>query len=71
MHNHPTHSCFVITPTNLGFYYHSTQSIILLKCTIKITHNLAYIRLEPKSSHTIKYSQPFELVLFHIIIIKI
>jgi len=28
---------------------------------------LAYIGLEPKSSHTIKYSQPFELVLFHII----
>jgi len=28
---------------------------------------LAYIGLEPKSSHTIKYSQPFKLVLFHII----
>jgi len=26
---------------------------------------MAYIGLEPKSSHTIKYSQPFELVLFH------
>jgi len=28
---------------------------------------LAYIGLELKSSHTIKYSQPFELILFHII----
>jgi len=28
---------------------------------------LAYIRLEPKSSHTIKYSQPFKLVFFHVI----
>ena len=28
---------------------------------------LTYIGLKPKSSHTIKYSQPFELVLFHII----
>jgi len=27
---------------------------------------MAYIGLEPKSSHTIKYFQPFELVLFHI-----
>jgi len=29
---------------------------------------MACIRLKPKSSHTIKYSQPFELVLFHIIV---
>jgi len=34
-------------------------------------HNLnniqvAHIGLEPKSSHTIKYSQPLELVLFHV-----
>ena len=28
---------------------------------------LAYIGLEPKSYHTIKYSQPLELILFHII----
>ena len=28
---------------------------------------MAYIGLEPKSSHTIKYSQPLELVLFHVI----
>ena len=27
---------------------------------------LAYIGLEPKSSQTIKYSQPLELVLFHV-----
>jgi len=32
---------------------------------------MAYIGLEPKSSHTIKYSQPFELVLFHVITINI
>jgi len=31
----------------------------------KITQ-LAYLGLEPKSSHTTKYSQPFKLVLFHI-----
>ena len=39
-------------------------------------HNLnntqvAHIRLEPKSSHTLKYSQPLELVLFHVIILHI
>jgi len=28
---------------------------------------VAHIGLEPKSSHTIKYSQPLELVLFHVI----
>ena len=28
---------------------------------------MAYIRLEPKPFHTIKYSQPLKLVLFHII----
>jgi len=39
----------------------------IVKHIIKITHNLAYIGLEPKSSHKIKYSQPFELVLFHVI----
>jgi len=32
---------------------------------------MAYIRVEPKSSHTFKYSQPFKLVLFHIIAIHI
>jgi len=32
---------------------------------------LAYIGLKPKSSHIIKYSQPFELVLFHIIAFRI
>ena len=32
---------------------------------------LANIGLEPKSSHITKYSQPFELVLFHIIHIRI
>jgi len=28
---------------------------------------MTYIRLKPKSSHMTKYSQPLELVLFHII----
>jgi len=28
---------------------------------------LTYIRLKPKFSHIIKYSQPLELVIFHII----
>jgi len=32
---------------------------------------MAYIGLEPKSSHTFKYSQPLELVIFHIIAIRI
>jgi len=32
---------------------------------------MAYIRLEPKSSHTIKYSQPLKLVLFHVTSINI
>ena len=32
---------------------------------------MAYIQLEPKSSHTINYFQPFKLVLFHVIPINI
>jgi len=32
---------------------------------------MAYIGLEPKFSHMTKYSQPLELVLFHIISINI
>ena len=32
---------------------------------------MAYIGLEPKSSHTNKYSQPLKLVLFHVISINI
>jgi len=32
---------------------------------------MTYIVLEPESSHTIKYTQPLELVLFHIITISI
>jgi len=32
---------------------------------------MAYARLELKSSHTIKYFQPLDLVLFHIIKINI
>ena len=32
---------------------------------------LAYLGLKPKSYHILKYSQPFKLVLFHIIHVKI
>ena len=32
---------------------------------------MAYIGLEPKSSHTTKYSKPLELVLFYIILVRI
>ena len=32
---------------------------------------MAYIGLEPKSFHTIKYSQPFELILLHVIKVNI
>ena len=32
---------------------------------------MAYMGLKPKSSHTTKYSQPFELVLFHVIHVSI
>ena len=32
---------------------------------------MEYIGLKSKSSHTIKYSQPFELVCFHIIHVRI
>jgi len=31
---------------------------------------MAYIGHEPKSSHTIKYSQPLELVLFHVMTVS-
>jgi len=32
---------------------------------------MTYMGLEPKSSHTTKYLQPFELILFHIIHVSI
>ena len=32
---------------------------------------MAYIGLEPKSSHIIKYSQPLKLVLLHVIVLRI
>jgi len=32
---------------------------------------MAYIGLEPNASHIIKYSQPLELVLFHVIHVNI
>ena len=32
---------------------------------------MTYIGPKPKSSHIIKYSQPLELVLFHVIQVKI
>jgi len=34
---------------------------------IKNIIKFAYTRLEPKSFHTIEYSQPIEQVLFHVI----
>ena len=48
----------------------------MIKHIIKNNNNLnntqmAYIGLEPKSSHTFKYFKPLELVLFHIITIRI
>jgi len=51
-------------------------SLNMIKHIIKnnnISNNtqLAYIGLKPKSSHTIKYFQPFKLVLFHITLINI
>jgi len=32
---------------------------------------ISHIGLEPMSSHTIKYSQPIEQVLFHVIPIRV
>ena len=32
---------------------------------------MTYIRLKPKSFHTLKYPQPLELVLFHVIALRI
>ena len=32
---------------------------------------MIYIKLEPKSSHIIKYSQPLKLVIFHVIHVSI
>jgi len=51
-------------------------SLNMIKYIIKNNNKLnntqlTYIRLEPKSFHTNKYSQPFELILFHIIQVKI
>jgi len=41
---------------------------IIIKNNNKLNNTqLAYIRLKPKSSYIREYSQPFELVLFHII----
>jgi len=43
---------------------------------IKINNKLnntqmAFIGLEPESFHTIKYFQPFEIILFHVMSINI
>jgi len=52
-------------------------SLLTYNHNFKIMHKrwniipLTYIGLEPKSFHTIKYSQPLELVLFHITTINI
>jgi len=47
-------------------------SLNMIKHIIKNNNKLnntqiAYLGLEPKSSHKIKYSQPFKLIFFHII----
>ena len=43
----------------------------IIKSNNKLNNmQLAYIGLKPKSFHTIKYSQPFKLVLFHIIQVR-
>jgi len=51
-------------------------SLNMIRHIIKNNNNLnntemAYIGLEPKSSHTFKYFNPLELVLFHVITIRI
>jgi len=58
----------MITPTILGVYHYTTHSIYQHTKTHNLNNiQVAHIGLEPKSSHTIKYSQPLELALFHII----
>jgi len=62
-----TKSSFVIIPIILGIYHHATHSIYnQTKIHNLINIQVAHTGLEPKSSHTIKYSQPLELVLFHV-----
>jgi len=44
----------------------------IIKNNIKSNNTqLTYTGLEPKSSHNTKYSQPFKLVLFHVIHVRI
>jgi len=50
-------------------------SLNMIKHIIKNNNKLnntqtTYIELKPKSSHIIKHSQPFELILFHITLIN-
>jgi len=64
--NQPIHIC------DNSYHFRILLSRQAFKYIIKIMHKLKYtqlahIGLEPKSSHTIKYSQPIELVLFHVI----
>ena len=67
--NHSTNPDFIITPTILGIYHHPMHSIYKHTKTHNLNNTqMAHIGLEPKSSHTIKYSQPLELVLFHVIV---
>ena len=59
----------MITPTILGIYHFTTHSIYKYTKTHNLNNiQVAHIGLEPKSSHTIKYSQPLELVLFRVIV---
>jgi len=47
-----------------------TMQFIKINNQSNNTH-MVYIGLKPKSFHTIKYSQPLELVLFHVTTISI
>jgi len=61
----------MITFINLAIYPLLSHPNISKENTKFSNTQMAYLGLEPKSSHTIKYSQPFELVLFHVIKVRI
>jgi len=67
-----TNLCFVIIPTPLGLYYHAPWSSILLKNKIiKLTHKWYQEDLNLSPFNMTKYSQPLELILFHVITLRI
>jgi len=45
---------------------HTSHNYFIKTTNKSINTQQAYIGLEPKSSHTIKYSQPLDLVLFQV-----